>query len=340
MSEGQFFSLKNKNGMEIRLFNYGATLAGIRVPDREGNFADVAFGFDDLKGYQQFNDYFGSTVGRHAGRIGKGHLVVDGVTYQLAVNNGENHLHGGVKGFDKIFWSAQEISSPKGKAISFSTVSPDGDENFPGNLTLTSTYTLTDDNEIIIDMFAVTDKATVVNLTNHAYFNLAGAGHPSILDHRVKLDCDFFIPSDEGLIPTGEILSVEGTPLDFRNFKAIGKEIDSDHPSTRFGNGYDLAFVVNGKGKELVHAATVIEDQSGRRLDVFTNQKALIFYTGNFLKGDFKAKDGKSYPFRSGFCMEPGAFPDSPNKPWFPNTILRPGELYHNQIIYQFSVEK
>lgn len=340
MSQGRFYTLKNRNGMQIKLFDYGATLAGITVPDRNGHFDDVAFGFDDLEGYKNFNDYFGATVGRHAGRIGGGQFEIDGTVHQLAVNNGPNHLHGGIKGFDKVFWNAQEITKKNGKAVSFSYMSPDGEEHFPGNLTVSAVYTLTDNDEIIIDLYAVTDKATPVNLTNHAYFNLSGAGNPSILDHRMKLDCDFFLPGDEGLIPTGEVAPVDGTPLDFREFKMIGKEIDADHPSTKFGSGYDLAFVVNGKGNSTVHVATVIDDKSGRRLDVSTNQKAVIFYTGNFLKGDFKAKDGKTYPRRSGFCLEPGAFPDSPNKSWFPNIILRPGDLYHNQIIYKFGVEK
>ena len=339
MSQGRFYTLKNKNGTEIKLFDYGAALAGVRVPDKNGKFDDVVFGFDDLKGYAEFNDFFGSTVGRHAGRIGGGRFEIDGNVFQLAVNNGKNHLHGGIKGFDKVFWNAQELSTKKGNAVSFSYLSPDGEEHYPGNLTVTTVYTLTDADEIIIDMYAVTDKATPVNLTNHTYFNLSGAGNPSILDHRLKLNCDFFLPGDEGLIPTGEVAPVDGTPLDFREFKAIGKEIDADHPSTKFGSGYDLAFVVNGKGNETVHAASVIDDKSGRRLDVFTNQKALIFYTGNFLKGDFKAKDGKTYPRRSGFCLEPGAFPDSPNKPWFPDIILKPGELYHNQIIFRFGIE-
>lgn len=340
MDKGKFYTLKNKNSMQIKLFNYGATLAGITVPDKNGKMEDVAFGFDNLEGYKNFNDYFGSTVGRHAGRIGGGYFEIERQGHQLAVNNGKNHLHGGLCGFDKVFWNAQQITTKNGNAISFSYLSRDGEEHFPGNLTVTVVYTLTDANEIIIDMYAVTDKATPVNLTNHSYFNLAGAGNPSILDHRMKLDCDFYLPGDEGLIPTGEVASVAGTPLDFRDFKRIGDEIDADFPSTQFGAGYDLAFVVNGKGNSTVHVATVIDDQSGRRLDVGTNQKAVIFYTGNFLKGDFKAKDGKSYPRRSGFCLEPGAFPDSPNKAWFPNIILKPGELYHNRIIYAFSVEK
>jgi aldose 1-epimerase len=332
------FELKNQNGMEVRLTNYGATVTEINTPDRYGEFADVVLGYDSAEGYINAVDrpYFGAIVGRYGNRIAKGKFTLDGEEYTLAVNNGENHLHGGLMGFDKVVWDARPLSS---SSIRFSYTARDLEEGYPGNLSIEVTYTLTDDNELKIEYLATTDKATPVNLTNHSYFNLAGEGSPTILNHELMLNADAFTPVDSGLIPTGEIRPVKGTPFDFRSAKAIGRDIGTENQQLQYGLGYDHNWVLNkGKGG-MTLAATLYEPQSGRFMEVFTEEPAIQFYCGNFLDGRLTGKSGRSYAHRSGMCLETQHYPDSPNHPEFPSTILRPGETCETKTVYRFSVK-
>jgi aldose 1-epimerase len=331
------YTLTNKNGVEVAITNYGGIVVSIKVPDRDGKFADVALGFDTLDGYLKENPYFGAIVGRYGNRIAKGRFTLDGVEYKLAQNNGENHLHGGLKGFNKVVWSAKDVSTRDAQGIELAYLSKDGEEGYPGNLSVTVTYSLNDNNELNIDYSATTDKDTVLNLTNHSYFNLAGEGQGNILDHVVMIDADRFTPVDAGLIPTGELRSVEGTPFDFRKPTAIGARINQDDEQLKFGRGYDHNFVLNHPAGSLALAARVTDPKSGRVLEVLTTQPGLQFYTGNFLDGTIRGKGGKVYGHRYGFCMETQHFPDSPNKPEFPSTELKPGERYHTTTIFRFS---
>ncbi len=336
------FTIKNENGMTIKLITLGATLSSVIVPDRDGNFEDVVFGFDDVAGYEsERNGYFGVTAGRVANRIAKGKFSLDGQDYSLAINNEPNHLHGGVeRSLDKVVWNAKEVKRNYGSGVSFSYVSPDGEEGYPGKLRVNVTYILTEFNGIQISYRATTDKATPVNLTNHSYFNLGGQGSKTILNHQLKLVADNYTPTDETLIPTGEIKSVKGTPLDFTTFKKIGARIDQ---LTETGaKGYDHNFVLNpkplkegAKGQPLV--ATLRDGKSGRVLQVKTSEPGIQFYSGNFLQGD-KGKGGKTYAYRSGLCLETQHFPDSINHENFPNTVLKPGETYKHVCVYSFKV--
>lgn len=335
--EVELYTLANSKGMEAAITTYGARVVSLKVPDRSGKAADVVLGFDALDGYQQRNPYFGAIVGRYGNRIAKGHFTLNGVEYTLARNNGENHLHGGLVGFDKVVWKAREVSASGGQGLELSYRSKDGEEGYPGNLSVTVTYTLTDASELRIDYAATTDKDTVLNLTNHSYFNLAGAGDGDVLGHQVTINADRYTPVDAGLIPTGELRSVEGTPFDFRQPHAIGERINGDDEQLKVGKGYDHNFAINGEAGTLRPAARVVEPRSGRVMDVLTTQPGMQFYTGNYLDGTLKGKGGKTYGQRYGFCMETQHFPDSPNQPSFPAVVLKPGEQYRTTTVYRFS---
>lgn len=332
------YTIKNSEGVVVKIISRGATLTEWHVPDKDGKMADVVFGFDDVAGYEsKDNGYFGATVGRVANRIKGGKFTINGKEYQVPINDGPNALHGGLKrSFDKVVWDGQPFENDKGQGVVFKYVSPDGEEGYPGTLTTQVTYTLTDKNELKIDYEAQTDKATPINLTNHAYFNLHGAGAPTILDHELMIAADHYTPIDETLIPTGEIAPVEGTPLDFREFHKIGERVDqlNDKP----GKGYDHNFVLNNQDGDLALAAKVREPKSGRVLSVYTTEPGVQFYGGNFLNG-VKGKDGKPYAYRSGFCLETQHYPDSVNQPKFPSVVLKPGETYKHTCIYQISAE-
>ena len=332
------FVLSNENGFEAAITNYGATLVSLKTPDRAGNFADVIAGYDDVAGYEAGRAYFGGTVGRYANRIAHGEFSIDGKKYHLAKNNGPNHLHGGDRGFNKRFWSAEDVSSSGQPKLRLRYLSKDGEEGYPGNLSASVTYSLAE-NELKIEFEATTDQATVVNLTNHTYFNLAGAG--DILGHHLTLFASHFIPADAAQIPTGEIRSVAGTPFDFRRETAIGDHINSPDEQLKIGLGYDHTVVVDrspDQSGSLVLAARAFEPTTGRVLDVSTTQPGVHFYTGNHLDGSERGK-GKAYGFRTYFCLEAQHFPNSPNHPNFPSTLLRPGEIRRSLNVYKFSAE-
>ena len=332
------YTITGADGVVVKLISRGAALAEWHVPDKNGRVADIVFGFDDLEGYESpANGYFGTTTGRVANRIAGGKFMIDGKEYTLAKNDGPNTLHGGVKrSLDKVVWEGKPFENDQGQGVVFTYTSPDGEEGFPGNLAIKVTYTLSDENELRIDYEATTDKATPVNLTNHAYFNLSGAGAPTILDHELMLAADHYTPIDETLIPTGEIAPVAGTPFDFREFHTIGERVDqlNDKP----GKGYDHNFVLNNQDGDLALAAKVREPKSGRVLSVFTTEPGVQFYGGNFLDGAV-GKDGKKYNYRSGFCLETQHYPNSINEPKFPSIVLRPGETYTHTCVYQITAQ-
>ena len=335
------YTLKNAHGIELRVLDYGGIILSLQVPDRSGRLDDVVLGFDSLGDYERGSPYFGALIGRYGNRIARGRLTLDGRTYTLATNNGPNHLHGGVRGFDKVVWTAAPFERGDSVGLVLNYTSSDGEEGYPGTLRATVTYTLTKANQLIFDYHATTDRATPVNLTQHSYFNLAGDGKGDILGHVVTLNADRFTPVDSTLIPTGEIRSVAGTPFDFRTPTAIGARIDRDDEQLRYGRGYDHNFVLNkgATGNEPTLAARVYEPTSGRVMEVATTEPGLQFYSGNFLDGTLQGKRGVVYRHRYGFAMETQHFPDSPNKPAFPSTILRPGEEYRSRTIYRFGVQ-
>ena len=337
----ELFTLTNAHGVEIRAMTYGATIVSLRTPDRSGQLGDIVLGYPTLAGYLAQSPYFGAVVGRYGNRIAKGRFSLDGKAYQLATNNGPNHLHGGIKGFDKVVWSAESAEADSSAAVAFSYVSPAGDEGYPGTLHALVTYTLTDRDELWVEYVATTDQATPVNLTQHSYFNLAGAGTRDILGHELMIAADRYTPVDATLIPTGEIAPVAGTPFDFRTPTAIGARIDQNDVQLQNGKGYDHNWVLNRAGAAegaLVHAGRVTEPTSGRTLDVFTTEPGIQFYSGNFLDGTITGKDGQVYRHRFGFCLETQHFPDSPNHRNFPSTILRPGREYRSSTVFQFGV--
>ena len=334
----EIYTLANSKGSEARIMTYGGTLVSLKVPDKNGKFSDIVLGYDSLADYQKATAYFGALIGRYGNRIGKGTFSIDGKEYKLAINNGVNHLHGGLKGFDKVVWTASPSFQADGAHLELTYLSRDGEEGYPGNLNVKVEYVLTENNELKIEYSATTDKPTVVSLTHHSYFNLAGAGQGTILDHQLTLNADRFTPTDSGSIPTGELRSVKGTPFDFTKATAIGSRIEQIDEQLKFGNGYDHNFALNKNGESLSLAATVYESTSGRVLELFTTEPAVQFYTGNFLDGSIKGKSGQNYPRRSGFCLEAQHFPDSPNRPKFPSTVLRPGKTYRQTTIYKFSV--
>ena len=337
-SKAFLFTLKNSNGLMAKITNYGGIVTSLVVPDKEGNFKDIVLGFDSLSGYT--NDeyvnsipFFGALIGRYGNRIGKAMFSIDGVEHNLDVNNGVNHLHGGKKGFHAVVWEAGENESTEGPSLKLSYLSKDGEMGYPGNCKVTAIYTLTNNNGLKVEFEAVTDKPTVINLTQHSYFNLTGM-EEEILSHKLMIAADSFTPVDEGLIPTGEITPVEGTALDFRAPKEIGKDIET------FDNGYDHNFVLNDKSDEFKEIALVKEEKSGRILKVFSTEPGVQFYSGGFLGGSITGKDGIVYKRFFGFCLEPQHYPDSPNKARFPSTVLRPGEKYSHVMEFRFEIEK
>jgi aldose 1-epimerase len=331
----ELYTLTNSKGMHAGIITYGGAVVSLTAPDRTGNYADVVLGFDDLKGYLDHTAFFGALIGRYGNRIGRGQFQIAGKTYTLAKNNGENSLHGGIKGFDKRLWTAAESQSADGPALELTYTSADGEEGFPGTLAAKVVYTLTNNNELKIDYTASTDKETVVNLTNHAYFNLAGEG--DVLQHQVMINADRFTPVDAGLIPTGELKLVKGTPFDFTQATAIGARIEQKDQQLQYGRGYDHNWVLNPASGGMTKAAEVYEPRTGRVMEVLTTEPGLQFYTGNFLDGTLRGKGGRVYPQRSGFCMETQHYPDSPNKPKFPSTLLKPGETYRTTTVYRFA---
>jgi aldose 1-epimerase len=337
-SEGRevdLYTLTNSNGLKARITNYGAILVSLEVPDRKGKLADITLGFDTLDGYLGEHPYFGAVVGRYANRIGRARFVLDGVEYELAANNGENHLHGGLKGFDKVIWKLEDLKSEGRSAmVKLSYISEDGEEGYPGNLACSVTYTLTEDDELRISYEADTDKTTVVNLTNHAYFNLAGQGTGDILGHELMIDADKYTVVDEGLIPTGENRDVKDTPMDFTVAASIGSRIEQT------AGGYDHNYVLNSGGGELTLCARAYEPTTGRVMEVFTDQPGVQLYTGNFLDGSLTGKGGKKYEKHYAFCLETQHFPDSPNKPDFPSVVLSPGQKYATMTVFTFSVRQ
>ena len=334
------YTLVNKNGVEARITNYGAVLVSLRVPDRSGKLEDVVPGYPALEGYETDKAFFGGTIGRYGNRIAHGKFVLNGTTYTLATNDGLNHLHGGTKGFNKRVWTAKETRASAGPALTLTYLSKDGEEGYPGNLSVRVTYTLTDGNDLKIEYSATTDKETVVNLTNHSYFNLAGQGNGDILDHELMIRADRFTPVDATLIPTGELRKVSGTPFDFTHATAIGARINQDDEQLKFGKGYDHNWVLNrGKTGALELVARLDSPKSGRILEVWTTEPGLQFYSGNFLDGSVHGKDGKTYAHRSALCLETQHFPDSPNHPDFPSTVLKPGQHFRSTTVYKFSAK-
>jgi aldose 1-epimerase len=342
MKEGievDLYTLRNSNGMEATITNYGGIVTSLKVPDRSGQFGDVVLGFDTLDGYLSkeylaANPYFGALIGRYGNRIANARFTLDGKEYVLAANNGPNHLHGGIKGFDKVIWEGRAIEGEE-PSLELRYLSRDGEEGYPGNLNVIATYTLTGDNALKVDFTATTDQDTIVNLTHHSYFNLAGKG--DILGHEVMIKANTFTPVDSGLIPTGELRPVAETPFDFNTLTAIGARINEDNEQLKFGKGYDHNWVIDKPAGELGLMASVFESGSGRVLEVLSTEPGLQFYSGNFLDGTLTGKGGWVYEFRNGFCMEPQHYPDSPNKPSFPSVVLKPGETYRNTILYRFS---
>jgi aldose 1-epimerase len=334
----EVFTLRNANGIEARVTNYGGIILSLMTPDREGRMGDIVLGFDSIAPYVAGTPYFGAIIGRYGNRIARGRFTIEGETYTLATNNGPNHLHGGNRGFDKVVWDAEPFENEAGRGLILRYTSPDGEEGYPGTLEATVTYTLTDDNELIVDYVATTDKATPVNLTQHSYFNLAGAGNGDILDHELMIAASSYTPVDATLIPTGQIAPVEGTPFDFRTPTAIGARIEADDAQLRNGPGYDHNFVLDRSGDGLELAARVTHPGSGRTLEIRTTEPGLQFYSGNFLDGTITGKGGRVYGHRSGFCLETQHFPDSPNQPSFPTTIVQPGEEYRTRTVFAFGV--
>jgi len=340
--EGQpvdIFTITNLQGIEVRVINLGGAITSLLAPDKNGKQNNIVLGFDDLEGYISNRPHFGAIIGRYTNRIANGKFMLDGVEYSLAKNNGPNALHGGLRGFDKALWQARSFHAPGEAGVIFIYRSKDGEEGYPGNLDTTVTYTLTDRNELVFDYQATTDKATPVNLTQHTYFNLAGDGSGDVLGHELTLNADRFTPVDKTMIPTGELRSVRGTPLDFSQPTAIGSRINADYEPLKLAFGYDQNFVINRKGDGLEFAARVYEPTSRRVLEVYTTEPGVHLYTANFLDGTIRRKQGYTYKQRTGLCLETQHFPDSPNHPDFPSTILRPGQTYHSRTMLKFSVE-
>lgn len=329
--------LTNKKGAELTITNYGAKIVSLMVPDRSGKLTDVVTGHNSIDEYLVSEEpYFGAICGRYANRIAKGKFTLDGVTYELPINNGPNSLHGGIEGFNAKVWEVKQID---GQTVELTYVSPDGEEGYPGTLTVTVTYHLSDDNEVKIYYKAETNKPTVLNLTNHSYFNLAGAGDPYIGDHILTINADYYLPTDETAIPYGAPEKVEGTPMDFRTPTEIGLRINDDFQQLIFGKGYDHTYVLNKKGDELSLCARCESPKTGIVMETYTTQPGVQLYTSNWTTGNFIAKNGQRYPERCAFCLETQHFPDSPNKPEYPSTVLRPGEVFESQTIYKFSAE-
>jgi len=333
------YTLTNAAGMSVKVISYGGIVTSVRVPDRNGQLGEVALGYDSLEGYVKDTSHFGALVGRYANRIGGARFELDGKVYALAKNDGPNSLHGGVQGFDKQLWRVEPFERATEVGVILSRTSADGEEGFPGNLAVQVTYTLTDDNQLAFDYSATTDKSTVVNLTHHGYFNLAGEGSGNVLQHELTIHADRYTPVDQTLIPTGELASVAGTPFDFRTRSTIGARIHSNHPQIQLARGYDQNFVLNRDGEGLVLAARVKDAKTGRVMEVRTTEPGLQFYTANHFDGTLIGKAGHAYAQHDAFCLETQHFPDSPNQPAFPSTRLDPGQTYRSRTVYSFSVE-
>ena len=336
----QLYTLKNASGASISMTNLGAIIVSLHVPDKNGKVEDVVLGFDEPARYLTDSPYFGAVVGRYANRIDKGRFELNGEKYQLATNNGPNHLHGGDLGFDNLLWKGQVVETEQGDGVRFSIIAPDGDEGYPGELYVAVTYVFTPENELIIDYLATAADDTIVNISQHSYFNLAGHGDGSILDHTLKINADFYTPVTKTLIPTGEILSIKATPFDFTEAKPIGRDIKADHQQIEYGGGFDHNWVLRRSEFEgQIHTAAVLADpESGRQMEIITDQPGLQFYSGNFLDGSITGKDGARYQYRGAVALETQHFPDSPNQPHFPRTTLKAGESFESRTIYRFSV--
>ena len=335
----EIYTLRNAAGVEMRVITYGGIITSLKVPDRAGQFGDVVLGFESLESYLKDPPYFGAIVGRYGNRIAKAQFTLNGTPYKLAANNGPNHLHGGVNGFDKAIWNAVPGDSAEGLSLTLSRTSPDGEEGYPGTLQASVRYTLTEKNQLVVDYRATTDKPTPINLTQHSYFNLA-ADRTDILGHELTIHASRYTPVDDTLIPTGELASVDGTPFDFRTATAIGARITADNVQLKNGHGYDHNWVLDRNGAGLQPAARVVEPNSGRTLDVATTEPGIQFYSGNFLDGTITGKGGRVYRYRSGLCLETQHYPDSPNHASFPSTILQPGQTYSSQTVFTFGVVK
>ncbi len=334
------YTLSNTNGVKAKIINYGATVVSLEVPDRNGKFSDVVLGYDNIEGYVADKSYFGAIIGRYGNRIGKGKFKLDGKEYQLSINNGENQLHGGTEGFNKKLWTVDATDeSNLGPSITLSYVSKDGEEGYPGTVKLTVNYQLTNLNELKINYTGTTDKTTILNPTHHSYFNLTGDPNKTILDEELWIDADKFTPVDKGLITTGELADVKGTPMDFRKPIKVGARINDDYEQLKLGRGYDHNFVLNKHQELIPKVASVYDSSSGRFIEMWTDQPGVQFYTGNFLNGKVKGKNGIMYQQRTGLCLEAQHFPDSPNKPNFPSVVLKPGQVYRQSTIYKFSVK-
>lgn len=334
------YVLKNTNGLEVDVITYGGRITSLKVPNKKGELENITLGFDNLDDYLKDNPYFGALIGRFGNRIAKGKFSLNGKEYSLAVNNGANHLHGGVKGFDRVVWAAEPIENDGKPALKLTYLSADGEEAYPGNLKVAVVYTLTNDNTLEVDYKATTDKTTIINLTQHAYFNLTGNFSKDILNHEVAINADAFLPVDGTSIPLGEIRKVAGTPFDFVKVKAVGKEINAENEQLELGKGYDHCWVLNGEKGKLRFAASAFDEESGRFMEVFTTEPGIQFYTGNFLDGTLPVPNGGTYAHRTGFCLETQHFPDSPNQKDFPTVVLNRGETYTSKTSFKFSVKK
>ena len=331
------YTLENKSGVTVEIINYGATIRSLRVPDRNGRMGDVVLGYDSVQGYIDGTAYFGAIVGRYGNRIAKGKFQLDGREYQLTVNDGENHLHGGRAGFNKVLWEAHVLAGTSEPSVELQYISPDGEEGYPGNVVLKVRYTLTDNNELRVDYEGKTDRPTLLNPTQHSYFNLSGTFTDTILGHQLMIESDSITPVDKGLIPTGKLSRVAGTPMDFRTLTAIGARINDPDEQLTFGQGYDHNWVLRSGGGKVRKVAELYEPASGRLMAVLTDQPGLQFYSGNFLDGSAIGKGGVAYQHRTGLCLETQAYPDTPNRPQFPQVTLRPGQVYRQTTIYRFS---
>ena len=335
----ELFTLTNTNGVTAQITNYGGIITTLNVPDKDGNFEDVVLGYYTLDEYLEKSPHFGCLVGRFGNRIANGKFTLDGVVYQMAINNGPNHLHGGLVGFDKKVWRPEMITEENSASLKLTYLSPDGEENYPGNLNVEAVYMLNDDNELVLTFRATTDKITVLNLTHHSYFNLKGHGKGDILDHEIQFNSKEFVPIDSTSIPLGPLMNVSNTPFDFLQPKPIGQDIEADDEQIRNGGGYDHSFVVDGYNEDLKLACTVREPVFGRIMEVWTTEPAVQFYTGNFLDGSITGKDNMVYDIRYGFCLEAQHYPDSPNHPEYPTTVLDPDQVYEQTTVYKFLAE-
>jgi aldose 1-epimerase len=337
--EAFLYTLTNRSGMQVTITNYGAAVTSLLAPDRNGKLEDVVLGYDSLSGYVKDKAYFGAIVGRYGNRIAGGRFTLDGKQYQLTINDGKNHLHGGTHGFNKVLWKAEPMQTDSTQSLKLTYLSPDGEEGYPGNVTVQVIYTLNDKNELVIDYSGTTDKPTILNPTHHSYFNLSGSFTKTILDDQLMINADCYTPVDKELIPTGELAKVDGTPMDFRRPTAVGARIHDSFKQLEFGKGYDHNWVINNYDGTVRKAATLYDSVSGRFMEVWTDQPGLQFYSGNFLDGTIKGKNNIVYNHRTGLCLEAQHFPDSPNKTNFPSVVLRPGMTYKQETIYKFGVK-